>query len=74
MFSNNCGPSGKFSVSQSHLKNNTNLVLLFLLQTNGNPLEKIMGTLLSLLIANLMLEDDQIRAAKHLCFFPFQLL
>ena len=72
MFSNNCGPSGKFSVS--HLKNNTNLVLLFLLQTNGNPLEKIMGTLLSLLIANLMLEDDQIRAAKHLCFFPFQLL
>ena len=73
MFSNKCGPSCKFIAS--HLKRpNTNRVLLFLLQKNENPLKEFMGTLLSLLIANLMLEDDQIRAAKHLCFFPFQLL
>ena len=73
MFSNKCGPSYKFIAS--HLKRpNTNRVLLFLLQKNENPLKEFMGTLLSLLIANLMLEDDQIRAAKHLCFFPFQLL
>ena len=70
MFSNNCGPSGKFSVS--HLKNNTNLVLLFLLQTNGNPLEEFMGTLLRLLIATFdAFKDDQLRAAKHLVFFLF---